>query len=260
MKKILITGARSGIAHHVIKKLLSKDYHIYASVHTEEELKCMQKKYQENIHVTCLKIDITNPKDYEQLENVDIDIFIANAAIGMGGSLLNMNMDRVRENYEVNIFSNLTLLQHILRKMEKRKCGKIIMMTSLAGILPVPFLGSYCSTKASLIKWMECLKLELLESKIPIQVSIIEPGLYHTGFNEVMFENKYPEIESDHYFEDILDFLHKQDALLLMLAKKNIDKIADKIYKAIESENPKFIYRAPFSQVISAKVYQLFFE
>ena len=260
MQNILITGARSGIMHHVIKKLLNQNYHIYASVHTEEELKCMQKKYQENIHVTCLKIDITNSKDYEQLENIKIDIFIANAAIGMGGSLLNMNMERIRENYEVSIFSNLTLLQYILQKMEKRKCGKIIMMASLAGILPVPFLGSYCSTKASLIKWMECLRLELLESKIPIQLSIIEPGLYRTGFNEVMFENKYPEIESNHYFEEIIEFLHKQDALLIKLAKKDIDRIADKIYKAIKSKNSKFIYRAPFSQVVSAKTYQLFFE
>lgn len=259
MKNILITGARSGIAHHLIQALLKKEYHIYASVHTKKELEQLQKKYQEELHITCLKLDIKNKEDWKQLDSIDIDIYLANAAIGVGGSIINMNIDRVRDNYETNIFANLELLQYILQKMEKKRSGKIIMMASLAGIVPIPFLGSYCSTKSSLIKWMECLRLELLESNIPIQLSIIEPGLYRTGFNQVMFENKYPEIESDHYFEDILNWLHKQDKLLLTATKKDMNSIVSKICKAIESEKTKFIYRAPINQVLIAKIYQLFF-
>lgn len=259
MKNILITGARSGIAHHVLKQLLKKDYHIYAAVHTKKELEQLQKKYQEELHITCLKLDITNKEDWKQLDNIDIDIYIANAAIGFGGSIINMDTSKIRENYETNIFSNLELLQYILQKMEKKRSGKIIMMASLAGIVPVPFLGSYCSTKASLIKWMECLRLELLESKISIQLTMIEPGLYRTGFNQVMLENKYPEVKTDHYFEDVLELLHKQDKLLLTVARKNMNSIVSKICKAIEAEKPKFIYRAPISQVLMAKIYQLFF-
>lgn len=259
MKHILITGARSGIAHHVIKELLKKEYHIYASVHTEEQLKQIQKKYQEELHITCLKLDLQNKEDWKQLECIDIDIYLANAAIGMGGSIMDMDINQVRENYETNIFCNLELLQYILQKMEQRKTGKVIMMASLAGIVPIPFLGSYCSTKASLIKWMECLRLELIEAKIPITVSIIEPGLYRTGFNQVMLENKYCENE-DSYFEHMIEWLQKQDQVLLSLARKDIHSIASKICKAIDSCHPKFIYRAPLSQVVCAKIFQLFFE
>lgn len=260
MKNILITGARSGIMHQVIEKLLKKDYHIYATVHTEEQLKSIQKKYQEQLHVTCLKLDIKNKQDYEQLDSIDIDIYIANAAIGMGGSVMNMSIDRIRENYETNIFSNLELLQYILKKMVIQKKGKVIFMASLAGILPIPFLGSYCSTKASLIKWAECLKLELLEAKLPISVSLIEPGLYKTGFNRVMLENKYPEIETEQYFDHILSFLQKQDQLILAVSRKNMLFITSKICEAIEASKPKFIYRAPFSEVLISKLFQLFFE
>lgn len=116
MKTILITGARSGIMHQVIEQLLNKNYHIYASVHTEKELERIQKKYQEELHVTCLKLDIKNKNDYKQLDLLDIDIYIANAAIGMGGSVMNMDINRVRENYETNVFANLELLQYILKK------------------------------------------------------------------------------------------------------------------------------------------------
>lgn len=260
MKNILITGARSGIAHHVIQELLKMDYHIYASVHTQKELEHLQRKYQEELHITCLKLDLNDRNDWKQLDTIDIDIYVANAAIGMGGSILNMDTKRIRENYETNVFVNLELLQYILQKMEKKRNGKIIMITSLAGILPIPFLGSYCSTKASLIKWMECLRLELLETKIPIQLSMIEPGLYRTGFNQVMLENKYPEIENDHYFDDMIKWLQKQDKLLLSLARKDLKSISSKICKAITTSKPRFIYRAPFSQVMIAKFYQLFFE
>lgn len=260
MKNILITGARSGIASKVIELLKQENYHIYVAVHTIEQLKQVTKKYQEELHITCLKLDITNREDWKQLDTISIDIFLANAAIGVGGTLCNIDMNRVRENYEVNIFSNLELIQYVLKKMIERKQGKIIVMTSLAGILPVPFLGSYCSTKAALIKWMECLRLELIELKLPIQLSIIEPGLYRTGFNQVMFENKYPELETDDFFNSILDFLYKQDELLIKLACKNTTSIALQIKKAILKEHPRFIYRAPLIQVVGAKVYQLFFE
>ena len=260
MQTILITGARSGIAHHVINKLLKQDYHIYVAVHTLEELKQIQKKYQEEIHVTCLKIDLKNPKDWKQLENISLDVYIANAAIGMGGTILNMDIERIRENYEVNVFRNLELLQFILKKMQKQGHGKIIIMSSLAGILPIPFLGSYCSTKASLIKWVECLRLELLELNSKIQLSLVEPGIYLTGFNRVMLENKYPELEQENFFQNYLDWLHMQDAIYLKLGKKDVSIIVQKICQAINSDHPKFIYRAPLSQVIIAKIYQILFS
>lgn len=260
MQKILITGARSGIMHCVIEKLLKKNYHIYVSVHTNKELERIQKKYHEELHVTCLKLDITNKEDYKQLDLLDIDIYIANAAIGMGGSIINMDIGKVRENYETNVFANLQLLQYILNKMISKKSGKIILMASLAGILPVPFLGSYCSTKASLIKWAECLRLELLEAKIPVTITLIEPGLYKTGFNRVMLENKYPEVESAEYFKNIINFIHLQDQMILKISRKNLASIANKIIEAINSKKTRFIYRAPLSEVISAKIFQLFFE
>lgn len=260
MKNVLITGARSGIMHHVIKQLLQKNYHIYVSVHTEKELQRIEKKYQEELHVTCLKLDITKKEDYRQLDLLDIDIYIANAAIGMGGSIINMDIDRVRENYETNVFANLELLQYILNKMIQKKSGKIILMASLAGILPVPFLGSYCSTKASLIKFAECLRLELLEAKMPITITLIEPGLYKTGFNRVMLENKYPEVETEAYFKNMMELIHLQDKMILGIARKNITSIASKICEAVDSKKPKFIYRAPLSEVITAKIFQLFFE
>ena len=75
-----------------------------------------------------------------------------------------------------------------------------------------------------------------------------------------MLENKYPEVEMESYFNKIIELLHMQDQMLLRLSRKNLTSISNKICEAIGSKKPKFIYRAPFIEVVTAKLFQLFFE
>ena len=56
MKTVLFTGARSGIALDVINKLIDKDYYIYLTVHTENQLKSIEEKYSQYNNVKCLKL------------------------------------------------------------------------------------------------------------------------------------------------------------------------------------------------------------
>ena len=72
-------------------------------------------------------------------------------------------------------------------------------MSSLAGLIPLKFLGSYASSKAALITLSDVLKKELKELNSNIKVVLVEPGLYYTGFNQVMFENKYDMMKSQLY-------------------------------------------------------------
>lgn len=255
MKKILITGARSGIINQVIDKI-KNHYFIYLTVHTEKQLERVKEKYKNYSNIKCFKLDVTNSKDLNKVKNLDIDILINNAAIGYGGSVIDIDIDKIKENYEVNVFSNLSLTQIVLENMLKKGEGKIINMASLAGIVPISFIGSYASTKASIIKISEILKKEL-KMISNIKVSIIEPGFYNTGFNQIMFENK----DINKYFKEQLNIINKKQFFIhKYIEKKNLNSIANKIVCCIESDHPKFIYRAPFSQVIFAKMYSLFFE
>jgi len=258
MKTILYTGARSGIASKVIDRFINNnDYFICVTVRTEMQLKEVLKKYNNIKNIECFKLDVTDENDLEKIKNLDIDILISNAAIGYGGSVATIDINKMEENFDVNVFSNVKLIQIVLKNMIKKDNGKIILMSSLAGMIPIPFLGSYCATKSSITKLAQCLKKELkLISNI--KVILIEPGLYHTGFNQVMFENKYDNFS---YFKEELELIKaREDILLKLFEQKNFDDIVNKIYKAIVSNNPKFIYRSPFYQVFVAKLYQLFFE
>lgn len=239
-------------------KEIKHDYFIYVTTHTDKELKNIKELYKNDKNIKCFKLDITDKLDRNKLINLDIDILISNAAIGIGGSIINMNIDDIRYNHEVNVFSNIEVIQIVLKNMLKKDKGKIIIMGSLAGIIPISFLGSYCSTKASLIKISECLKKELNILNSNIKVSLIEPGLYHTGFNNIMFDNKY-DTNFDNLFKEELEIIRKKENILLtLLEKRNLNSIVKKIKKSLEED--KFIYRAPLSQVIGAKLYNLFME
>lgn len=260
MKTILITGARSGLAKNVIDKFINNDeYLIYLTVENDEQLRQIAKIYKNIDNVKYFKLNLLDEEDIKLVDKLNIDILVSNAAIGIGGSIAEMDINKIKENFDVNVFNNFKLVQIVLKQMIRRKKGRIIMISSLAGILPIPFLGSYCATKASIIKLTECLKLELNNLDTDIKISLILPGMYHTGFNQVMLENKYKDMEKG-YFKDELELIRSKENLFFNLLELNSYKsITNKIYKAITIENPKFIYKAPFLHVLGAKIYQIFF-
>lgn len=258
MKSILITGARSGIMAAVIKRIKQK-YKIYVTVHTEEQLNSVVKKYQNYPNIECFKLDVTNLEDRKKLEQLDIDVLICNAAIGSGGSISEIPMNKVRNDFEVNVFSNFEVIQIVLKKMVQKDSGKVIIMGSLAGLIPVRFLGSYCASKASIIKLAETLRQEMKIISNKIKIVLIEPGLYHTGFNQVMLENKYDWMQEKSYFKNELDYIRKSENMFIRpFESNNFDKIAKPIVKTIKKRNPKFLIRTPFYQVLGVKLYLLF--
>ena len=257
MEKILITGARSGIISKVIDNIID-DYELYLTGHTDSQVRVMKDKYKNYKNVTCIKLDITNEDDYRKIENIDIDIYIANAAIAESGSMIEMPVDRIRDNFETNVFSNFKVLQRVLQKMIKKGRGKVIIMGSLAGKIPMPFLGAYSGSKASLIKMTEALRFELMLLDSDIKVSLILPGLYRTGFNKLAMDKKYDFMDVNSFFEYQLDFIHSYDKFVLFFEQRALTSIVNKICQAIYSDNSKFIYSAPFSQNMFAKIISLF--
>lgn len=261
MKNVLFTGARSGIAKATIDKLKKQDYNIFATVYNEKQLQSINRIYKDDVNVNGFVLDITRKEDRDKIESLDIDILVCNAAVNYGGSLTEIDINLVRDNYEVNVFSTLELIQVAFKSMIRKKSGKIIIMSSLAGIYPMPFIGSYSSTKASLIKIAQTLKKEIDMLNVDIQICLIEPGLYYTGFNQVMFENKYPSMNIDSYFKSQIQIIRNRENFIHnFIEKKNLDSIVKKIILAIEDEKGRFLYRAPFSQVVFAKLYSLIRE
>lgn len=259
MQKILFTGARSGIAASVIKELLNKDYYIYVTVHTEKQLDIVKENYKDYKNIECFKLDITSDEDIDKINSLDIDILVLNAAIANGGAICEIPINKVEETFDVNIIGNIKLIQTVYKIFNRKKNGKIIIMSSLSGLMPINFLGIYSASKAGLIKIAQALRSELKLIDSNVLVKLIEPGFYYTGFNQVMFDNKYGWMHYHTYFNKVINEIKTKESLISnYIEKKNLNSIVTKIVSAIIDDNDKFIYRAPLSQVLVAKVYELF--
>ena len=254
MKKILFTGARSGIAKNVIEKIINSDYYIYITVHTFEEERRVKEEYKKYKNIECFKLDITLDNDRKKLNDLNIDILVLNAAVGYGGSLIEIPIQKIKDNFEVNVFSNIELTQIVLKKMIKKREGKIIFISSIASVIPIEFIGSYCSSKSSFTMIAKVLKKELDLLNTNIKIKLILPGIYKTGFNEFMLNDK--DLSKSLFKNKKEDIEFKEYILFNLLSKKDLNSISKKIVSAINSDNNKFVYSAPLSQKIFSKLYQ----
>lgn len=259
--KILLTGARSGIAYKIAIELAKRGHFIYLTTHTNQQAIALNERVKDlGYKIVCFKLDITKDEDRHLIDNLDLDVLINHAGVGMGGSIVEMDMDSVRENFEVNVFSSYALLQLAYQNMKKRqKEGKLFIMSSLSSMMPLSFLGSYCATKASISTIAITLNRELKMINSKIQVSLIEPGAYNTGFNQVMIDNKEKYLYPDSlFYKKRQEIINKQRKLFSFMEKKSVDSIVRKIVKEVEKKNSKFKIRAPFLQRLGVKLYLLF--
>ncbi len=259
--RILIIGARGGIAYLAAKKL-SVNNDVYLCVHTTEQLKSIKEKIKlEKLNIKSFKLDITNENDLNLLDKLHYDVIWSHAGIGNGGTLLAMNKDVLVNNYETNVFGTVEVIKRAYSNFIKNNIkGKIFITSSLAGKLPLPYLSCYTSSKAALSMIVTTLKEELKKTKSNISISLIEPGAYKTGFNEVMIENKEKYLEKDSIFYNDLNNINRlQKNLFTLIEKENYTKLVNKIIKEMEKEVPKFRIREPLIQVIFTKLYLLFY-
>lgn len=249
---ILITGATSGIGEDLAKTLAYLGYNVYACCHTEKE-----RKLKKNINIpnlTYIKLDISDEQDYEILEKLNIDVLVNQAGICVGGSFLDVDDERLEENFRINVFSTVKLTKFFIDYCYKSKRkGKVLIVSSLIDEVPFCFLGCYVLTKASLTMFAKILKKELKKSDVDVVVKLIKPGAYKTGFNQLMID----DIEPSKYFKDNTSNYKKTKKVFDMIEKKSNRTIVNKMITAIKSNNNRLIYSAPFFQRISIKFYRI---
>lgn len=254
--KILITGAGSGIGFLSALVLAKRGHKVYLTCHKEKEVKVIKQKLKSKKNIEVLKLDATDEADIKKVLSLNIDVLYSNAAMAYSGSILEADMNKVEECFDVNVISNFKLVKLILRQMVDKNKGRIILTSSIAGIISVPFLGIYSATKASITMIGKALQKELSLIGTNVKVAIIEPGLYHTGFNQVLIDSKY---DNGKYFRDIKNELYNiEHALFKLGEKKELDSIVVKVVRAIEDKNVKSVYRAPIFYNILTRLYGVF--
>ena len=259
-----ITGAGSGLGKEAAIAIARRGHKVIATVLYEEQIELIELvREKENLDIEIIKLDVTNKKDREKLIGYDIDVFISNAAIADSGSIAEVDVERIEDVFKVNVFSNIKVAQIVLRNMiGKKGKGKVVFLSSQIGRIALPFLGPYASSKFAIEGFASCLRDEMkilnkLE-KTNIQIGIIEPGSYATGFNVETGNKMYGWMQEKSYFKDHLDLIRKVENKVWQLTElDSYNSIINKYIKVVECEKLKRRYYAPWYQALGIQMLRI---
>ncbi|MGA7076095.1 MAG: SDR family oxidoreductase [Halobacteriota archaeon] len=244
MASILITGCRGGIGLDVACRLLKRGHKVYATVHREDSVDAVRSvltSFGENFVVD--KLDVTEAKDINKVDAWDIDVLVNNAAIGDSGPLAEIDPQRVSAVFETNVFSTLRLTQTVVPKMIAKGGGRIVLMGSMAGLIPTPFYAPYGMTKFALESVAFSLRTEL--KPFGVKVIVINPGGYNTGFNERFMRRKYEWMNANGLYKDHMAYVRQEEERLIKRELQSTESIAKQVVRAVEARRPKRRYVAP---------------
>ncbi len=245
-KTVLITGAASGIGKATAIAFVKKGYITYATdkdtsnMKDLEELGCRIR----NIDVTNDEMMVNRIKGIED-EIGGVDILVNNAGYGQNGVIEGLSIDKIRKQFEVNVFGLLRMTQLVLPKMRARKSGRIINIGSVGGDFTTPGASAYHASKWALESFTDGLRGELRQ--FGIEVVLIKPGGVYTNFMNTA--NKlYPEPLADGTYKDFREKFVSQSNAIFDPKNKSFgvltpERVASVILKAAEKKKPKTRYK-----------------
>lgn len=198
---VLLTGASAGIGKATAALLMKKGVIVYGA---SRNMSNNQKDEKSNGEIIPVQMDVNNESDIQRVVKQIIDLHghldavIANAGNGIAGAVEETSIDEARYQFETNFFGVLKTIQACLPIFRSQGYGKIITVSSLAGVIPIPYQTFYSSVKAALILFMSGLAIEL--KPFGIQCCTILPGDTKTDFTSARnYTSSSTKVESVYY-------------------------------------------------------------
>ncbi len=182
-KVVLITGCSSGIGKATALRLAAAGHTVYATARKPAAIAELADK---GCHL--LALDVCDAASMHaavahiEAQHGAVEVLVNNAGYSQSGAIEAVPIERVRAQFETNVFGVVQLTQRVLPAMRQRRRGRIINLSSMGGRLVFPGGGYYHATKYAIEAISDALRFEL--RGFGIQVVLIEPGLIRTNFGE----------------------------------------------------------------------------
>ncbi len=181
-KVAVITGASAGIGAATARRFAKEGARLVLTARREDLLETLARETGGQ----AVAGDITQPEVRRAVVDAAgarVDILVNNAGYGQPGPVESVASDDARRQMEVNFFAAAELIRAVLPGMRKARAGRIVNVSSTAGLVGYPMFGWYCASKHALEGLSDALRLEL--APFGIQVALVEPGPVRTEFFEV---------------------------------------------------------------------------
>src|SRR5919112_3941767 len=180
-RAVLITGCSSGIGWATAERLAEKGWTVYATARDVEALAPLEER-----GCRLLPLDVTDEgsmrravEEVEQTEGA-VGVLVNNAGYSQSGAVEGVPMEKVRRQFETNVFGLVRMCQLVLPGMRRQGWGRIVNISSMGGRLTFPGGGHYHATKYAVEAISDALRFEV--AGFGVEVAVVEPGLIRTGF------------------------------------------------------------------------------
>ena len=244
-KTVVLTGAAGGMGTEVRRLLEKNGYHVWALDVAEHDapnyIRCDITDL-DSVRAAASRVKSASGK---------IDAIVHTAGIYDMNSLVEMSEEDFVRIFNVNLFGIYRVNREFLSLLNPE--SRIVMVSSeLAPLDPLPFNGIYSITKAAIEKYAYSLRMEL--QLLGHKVVVIRPGAVKTALLDVS-QNKIEKFcnSTELYGNTSRRFLK----LVNRIETSSVEpiKIAEKVLKALESRNPRYVYninRSPLLMLMSA--------
>ena len=197
-KNIILTGATGGIGNSLVDTLISQKANLLVTGTNEKKLEELKSKHKNLIP---MKQDISSHDELEVfIDNCNtklggkIDVLINNAGITKDNLTIRMDKKEWDQVININLTSTFLLSKYTIKKMLKKKSGKIINITSVVGHTGNIGQANYSASKGGVTSMSKSLSLEY--AKKNITVNCIAPGFIDTAMTEKINEEFRNQLKS----------------------------------------------------------------
>src|SRR5881275_1207113 len=177
----LVTGASSGIGEAAARALVGAGFTVYG---TSRRATPGEKRGE----VVFVPLDVTDDESVANAvrEVLDrsgrIDVLVNNAGLGVAGAAEESSVEQAHALFETNLFGSIRMMRAVLPHMREQRSGRIINVSSVVGLIPVPYMALYASSKHALEGYSESVDHEVREHGV--RVLLVEPGFTKTSFDQ----------------------------------------------------------------------------
>jgi NAD(P)-dependent dehydrogenase (short-subunit alcohol dehydrogenase family) len=190
---VLVTGATDGLGRAAALLFAEKGYLVLAAGRSAEKRAQLEAVAREkSLALETLEMDVCDDTSVQAAvshvlaRSGAIDVLINNAGMSYVATVEDMTMEDWRRQFETNVFGVIRVTQAVVPHMRARRRGRILMMSSVSGLVTPPTQGAYSGSKHALEGISNALRLELYP--FDVKVILIEPGYIVTNIQNVAAE------------------------------------------------------------------------
>lgn len=269
-KSVIVTGASSGIGKATVIKLIQSGYQVFGLARRYDKLvnlfsseSVSKENKKEDLYIP-IEFDITKSETFNNVLDIIISTATANENTVYGlvnnagyvepGAIEDISMNNLRSQFETNFFGLVGFTKKVLPLMmirrnegERGEEGRIVNVSSFAGLISLPLIGAYSATKYALEAVSDALRIEVWNKNIKIitiNPGVIETDIYDvlkTRIDDLINNNNNSSNSNNNGYSRFIEAYNKYFIKTNYNGLKS-SVVADVICKSISSPNPKQKY------------------